>query len=432
MEILTAKLTRRKLLKDGTAALLGTMLPMGASADKREDGFTFLHVTDLHASETTVGALKMPNKFEGKCFIDDINALEPRPAFVLITGDLISETSPDPATWPRAERYWTRYRRIITDRLRIPFWQILGNNDCAAEPYKKVYPELPTHWTFTRGGVCFVGLHGYSLWKKENTNHAGILYNPEQLNWLEKTILDATARTLVLVTHEPLWGPDTHRARRQLAPLLRKFHGEEIWNIAGHEHANELVTFHIGGTRVQGAQTTTPIGVWKPDKGAYRIFSVSDGRITASTLRWLTKDGDPISFEPQANIRPTRAKRLIEERLAEGARTVFLVGEEDVPLRQSFTSIEDRLSNLRLHRKGACAIYRIPLEGSGAKHLRLAANIPTPDALALSADGQTWQTPQIQCTNGFTTVPVPAGWRTLHVRLGHLPYANGLYGFALV
>ncbi len=445
---MNTNVNRRSFLA-GASALVGSSAAFGAPAaaraeadgvmldrlgfdPNREGDFVFFHATDLHSSETERGALRIPNKFEGRSFVDDINACAPTSAFVLLTGDLISETTLNPSTWERTERYWKRYRRVITDRLRIPFWQIIGNNDCAPEPYRRVYPELPLTWTFERGGVCFVGIHGYGCWKVENTNHAGILLDAQQLAELEKTISGTSARTLALVTHEPLWVPDSHRACRQLAPILRKFRGEEIWNIAGHEHANELATFRLGDRIVQGVQTITPVGSWTPDKGAYRVLAVSGGRITASALRWMTKDGEPVSFVLEKDIRPTKVTRLFGERLTAGARKTFFVGEEDLPLRGAFTAVEDRLSNLRFYKKGASAIYRVPLEGVGAHVLRLAVKIPSAEALAVSADGKTWQTPEIKVENGFTHVVLPKDWREIHFRIGQLPYGNGLYGFALV
>lgn len=397
---------------------------------EKDDAYTFIHATDLHSSETAVGALKMPNKFEGVNFVDDVNALNPSPAFALFTGDLISETTRDPATWPRAERYWARYRWLITDRLRIPFWQILGNNDCAAEPYLKVYPGMPLYWSFSRGGVSFAGLHGYSLWKKENSNHAGILFDRAQLEWLDKIVSESKDRTLVIVTHEPLWEADTHRARRQLIPILAKFGGEKIWNIAGHGHSNQVVSFALGAREVTGVETTTPVGVWKPSEGAYRIFEVADGRIASSALRWLTKDGAPLSFAAKETMTPAKRERLIEERLADGAIRTIMVGEEDLPLRRDFTAVQDRLSGLRFYAKGASAVYCVPTEG--ASRLRLAVNIEDPTALSISKDGKAWLAASVKRVSGFTETEIPTGWEEVYFRITRLPYAAAFYGFAML
>lgn len=107
--------TRRRFLAGGlalgAAASLGADAPDDLAGLAREigwlpgapDRFFFLQATDLHASELTSGALKMPDKFGGRNFVDDMNTLRPAPVFVALTGDLIAATSRQPATWPQAE-----------------------------------------------------------------------------------------------------------------------------------------------------------------------------------------------------------------------------------------------------------------------------------------------------------------------------------------
>ena len=51
--------------------------------------------------------------------VDHLNALEPRPELVLISGDLVDEGHPDEYAAVR----------IILSRLQIPYWVIPGNHD---------------------------------------------------------------------------------------------------------------------------------------------------------------------------------------------------------------------------------------------------------------------------------------------------------------
>ena len=57
-----------------------------------KDAFYFLHASDLHMTENPDwdrGALQMKDKFMGRCFIDDINAmnaLPQRPSVLFLTG----------------------------------------------------------------------------------------------------------------------------------------------------------------------------------------------------------------------------------------------------------------------------------------------------------------------------------------------------------
>ena len=445
-------ITRRKFLSGGTGAgaalICGRMFAEGEAAGLAEliralgwdpnapGSFFFLQATDLHASEITSGALKMPDKFGGRNFADDMNALRPAPAFVALTGDLIAATTRNPATWPQAEAGFRRVRDLIVSRLTVPCHMIIGNNDCSPEAYHAVWPDRPVYWSFDRQGVHFVGLHGYNTWKPENTNHAGILLDDSQLVWLKRDLeAAANAKTLVLFTHEALKDPDCHRIRKQLAPLLAAFPGE-IWNIAGHNHGNAECEIRLGGKPVRVVETITPVGAWTPDKGAYRLVFVSNGRVVGSGLRWLTKEGVPLRFEAVASDRNIPTRTLIETALAEGAHRVFMVGEEDLPLRLDTTGVTDRISNFQF-RKGAALTYRLPLtlRGKDATRLRLACGAKV--SVTFSADGTVWHPASKQAhAAGVVTVDVPEALRAtanLTVRIQAPPDQGArLYGIAVL
>lgn len=400
------------------------------------NSFFFLHATDLHATELTSGALKMPKKFEGRNFVDDMNQLRPTPSFVALTGDLIAAITRNPNTWPKAEAGFRRLNDLIVSRFKMPCHMIIGNNDCSHEAYRKVWPKRPVYWSFDQQGVHFVGLHGYHLWQPENTNHAGILLDDQQLAWLKRDLSAAAkSQTCVLFTHEPLKDADCHRIRRQLAPIVQEFPGE-IWNIAGHNHGNAENRIHIGNKAIRVLETTTPVGVWTPDKGAYRMVFVSNGRVMGMGLRWLTKDGEPLHFEAMAPGRRVPEMTLVEEALAKEALCVLMVGEEDLPLRQEISEVTDRLSNLEF-RKGATITYRVPLalRGQNATRIRLACS-PALN-IACSAEGTTWQKAEdITQTSGVVTVRIPVALRQaamLNVRIETSEGKSGrLYGFAFL
>ena len=91
-----------------------------------KDAFYFLHATDLHMTENPDierGAMMMKDKFMGRCFIDEVNAmnaLKARPETLLLTGDLTSNVSMNPSCWAFAERKWRHFRKYVTDRLQVP------------------------------------------------------------------------------------------------------------------------------------------------------------------------------------------------------------------------------------------------------------------------------------------------------------------------
>jgi len=359
------------------------------------DAFFFLHATDLHSSEVEIGALKMPRKFEGKCFLHDMNSLRPQPAFVALTGDLISMTSMNPNTWDRAEQYFARYRKIICDRLEIPYWQIIGNNDCAAVPYKKVFPELPIYWSFERGGICFAGLHGYNCWGPRTSNHSGLLYDDEQLAWLREIVTKTSARTLVLFTHEPLKDADQHCARRQLAPIVQAFRGEAVWNIAGHNHANSDRVIQLGSRSMRVVESLTPVGSWVPDDGLYRLFFAKNGLITASAYRWLTKEGEPLGFAEVPNWENPAPMETLEESFGKKCRRFWMVGADDLELRAECEKMEDRVSNLYF-RRNAYASWNLPTQVNGelVRTVRLGFAGKPLGTITLTADGvEAWSFP---------------------------------------
>lgn len=419
-------ITRREFLAGSVAAGAGLLCRpvLGESIDKgitdiakaigwdakAPGNFYFLQATDLHASEITEGALKMPDKYGGKNFADDMNMLAPAPAFLAITGDLIAMTSRDPSTWPQAEVGFARVKEKIVSRLTMPCHMIIGNNDCSPEAFQKVWPDRPINWAFDCHGVHFVGLHGYNTWKPENTNHAGILLDDAQLAWLAKDIAAAAkAKTLVLFTHETLRDLDCHRIRKQIAPILDTF-GGEIWNIAGHNHANAFNMVQIGTKRVRILETLTPVGSWVPDKGAYRLIFVSDGRIAGSVLRWLTKDGEPIRLEVDGEIRKDQVVTpTLEETLRKDAVRTFMVGEEDIPLRHDISKVTDRVSNFHFQ-NGQSFIYRVPLEswGKTVRRLFLAARSQADFTVSFAGNDQNWlPAVSVQTKSGLAFCNIP-------------------------
>lgn len=313
------------------------------------DSFYFLQASDLHTTENPDicrGAMQMKDKFMGRCFIDDINAmnnLAQKPHCFYLTGDLQSASTMNPATWPDVIERWKHYRKYVTDRLRVPFMQIIGNNDCPAVPYKKVFPELPLYWSLEKAGIRFCGLYGYNCWKIENTNHAGIYYDDEQLEWFARTTGSSNAKTLVVFTHEPLAGNDSTLARKQLAPILETFRGEYIWNFCGHDHANADYKFKIGKRTVFGSMVMTPVGVgFKIGDGGFRVAYCKNGEVVGTALRWLTPEGDPIGFQPCP--KPEKEKVLLEDSFSGNALKTVLVGADNTACPNG-RNFEDRISN---------------------------------------------------------------------------------------
>ncbi len=383
--------------------------------------FYFLHATDLHMTENPdwdLGAMQMKDKFMNRCFVDEINAMNAlpmKPSMLFLTGDLTSHVTMDPSCWPRAEKKWAHYKKYITDRLQVPWRQFIGNNDCAIAPYQKVYTDQPSHWTLEKEGVCFAGLHGYDMWRPENTNHAGILYGDEQLAWLRDVVSKTNARTLVVLTHEPLKDHDSHCARQQLAPILDLFRGEEILNVAGHNHSNIYSLIRIGRHDIRCIETMTPVGRgFTIGDGGYRVYFCKDGRICGSSLRWLTPNGEPIGYAPDEKVRAPRKYTLVEESIPKDALASALVGR--VPFDVSGSErIENRISDYYICRPDSSGrfgrlVWSVPRAVNGRKVGSVQIFCGTIAGHAgVSSDGKTWRETPISWVleNSKRVVAVP-------------------------
>jgi len=380
-----------------------------------KDSFYFLHASDLHMTENPDwdrGALQMKDKFMGRCFIDEINAMNSlpvRPSMLFLTGDLTSGVTMSPKSWAWAQKKWAHYKKYVTDRLAVPWRQFIGNNDCAAVPYRKVFDDQPLYWSFEKGGICFAGLHGYDMWKPENTNHAGILYGAEQLAWLRGIVEKTAAKTLVLLTHEPLKDDDSHCARAQLAPILDMFNGEEVWNICGHNHENITALIRIGRRKVRSVETMTPVGRgFTIGDGGYRVFFCREGRICGSALRWLTPNGEPIGYAPEASTCDPRCMKLLEETLPSDALASVLVGRDKFDIAGS-ERIENRISDYYICRpdksgKHGRLVWTVPRSVGGRRVASvrvLCGSIA--GRVGVSSDGKTWRETTIDWSKHTTS-----------------------------
>lgn len=414
-----------------------------------KDAFYFLHASDLHMTENPDwdrGALQMKDKFMGRCFVDDVNAmnaLPQKPTALFLTGDLTSGVTMDVDSWQWAEKKWAHYKKYVTDRLAVPWRQFIGNNDCAAVPYSKVFDDQPLYWSFEKGGICFAGLHGYDMWKPENTNHAGILYGAEQLVWFRGVVEKTNARTLVVMTHEPLKDDDSHCARTQLAPILDQFRGEEIWNVCGHNHVNMARRIHIGRHDVRSLEVMTPVGQgFTIGDGGFRVLFCREGRICGSALRWLTPNGEPIGYAPdRATLSPPCAA-LLEEKIPPDALASALVGRNKFDTAWS-ERIQDRISDYYICRpdksgKPGRLVWTVPRWVNG-RHVASVSILCGSIAghVGVSANGSEWRDTPIDWSKRNTlrviNIPEEMSGETIRLSLSNESvYECKFFGYALM
>ncbi|MGH9815308.1 MAG: metallophosphoesterase [Candidatus Acidiferrales bacterium] len=273
--------------------------------------FTFIHASDTHLSKESLPRIRR---------LREIVERE-RPAFVLITGDLVRDALR--VSEAEARGYYEMFAAEIA-RFPMPVWTVPGNHEIFGierqrsgvgkeHPLygKQMYRHYlgPNYYSFTWGGVRFIGLDTADiadLWYYGHIDAA-------QMEWLKKDLAAvAPGAPVVTFNHIPLasatdgiYGYEDEEP----APTLIRVNGkmqyrhlvsntEELLEVlrpfrleialGGHMHAREslayptasgVVRFHQASAVVGPAQLpgiTVPSGV--------TLYRVRDGKIDDGTF----------------------------------------------------------------------------------------------------------------------------------------------------
>ncbi len=228
---------RRRFLKlaglGGVAfasALNGWAQPAKRRTAKLED-FYFVQLSDTHWGfndpvinpEATVTLPKA---------IAAVNALVPRPDFVIFTGDL-THTTDDPV---ERRRRMAEFKRIAS-QLRVPTVHFMPGEHDASLDGGQAFRELfgPTRYAFTHKGVQFIVV--------DNVSDPTAAIGDEQLRWLSQQLEKADPENpLVVLTHRPLfdlypeWDWSTRDGAQALALLERHKYVTVFYGHIHQEH----------------------------------------------------------------------------------------------------------------------------------------------------------------------------------------------------
>jgi len=273
------KLSRRQFLglsfKAGAATMVtgmfaptaGTLLGLGGVAEaatKSISPFTFAVLTDSHLYD-------IPNhKFDAILAkgVADINAMNPRPDFVIYSGDLGQSGK---------EAELVKGKRIL-DKLKMPYRIILGEHDYyldMGKAWRGMFGD--EHWSVDHKGVHIIGLNSILIpdfWTAKGLTpkeRMGLVEELEchqcgpwgvqeaQLDWLSKDVKNLSPSTpIIIVTHSPLWDYyprwnfQTSDAP-EIRGILRKF--DKVMAIHGHVH--QVVYNQIGNLVSAGLMSTS-------------------------------------------------------------------------------------------------------------------------------------------------------------------------------
>jgi len=281
--------TRRRLLQSAVLSPLGLM---GQAAAAEAAPFTFVHLTDPHVQPELGGG-------EGlrQC-LAKINALNPRPDFVITGGDLIMDALHVEES--RAALEWKLFGECL-GTLELPVHHVIGNHDVggwssrarmpqasryfAKEFFMEHYGQGHTYRSFDHKGWHFILLD--SIGQIPGSPDYRGWVDDTQLAWLEAD-LRATGPTtpIVIVTHIPLQSAMHQLAANPSAaplppnalvnnfsefrPLLRKHNVKLV--LSGHGHVRERIELS-GMTHIQSGAVS---GLWwkGPVAGEAEAFGI--------------------------------------------------------------------------------------------------------------------------------------------------------------
>ena len=270
------------LLWTATGGVLSSRVVSPAAAAETERGsFSFVQISDTHigfrgqANGDPTATLQLA--------VDRVNALQPRPAFVLHTGD---------QTHGQKAGAFDTVAEILKGLRTERILYVPGEHDVFLDGGKEYLGRYGKGTVGGRGwqsfdykGTHFVGLVNVLKYKGEGMGALG----EDQIEWLEKDLAPLSASTPVVVfSHVPLWavypqwGWTTEDAGQALA-YLRRFGSVTVLN--GHIHqvlqkVEGTIRFHTAMSTAfpQPAPGSAPApGPMKiPEADARRMIGVTE------------------------------------------------------------------------------------------------------------------------------------------------------------
>ena len=183
--------------------------------------------------------------------VGHVNGLDPRPALVLLSGDLVDHG--------HAEEYAMLARLLA--KLDVPFLAIPGNHD-DREAFRRAFAGAS--WLPTSGPIHYAAACGplrvVALDVTVPGSHHGVA-SAERMAWLDETLGAEPARPTILMMHQPPFDTgiryiDLYSCREgeRLAQVLER-HRQVERVVCGHVHRFMQVRF--GGTMLCTAPSTT-------------------------------------------------------------------------------------------------------------------------------------------------------------------------------
>jgi Icc protein len=227
---------------------------------------TIAQITDLHITNGSQPKDQARNEARLRIALQDIYALKPPPAAILVTGDLVDQGLPDE---------YDALKEILADS-KIPIHFGIGNHDSRAA-FREAFPDTPVDENgFIQYAFMVEDLRVVMCDTLEGKEHGG--FCEKRAAWLARTLDEAPDTPTLLALHHPpiasgiVWmdePPDAPWLKRLAAVLKGRTQIQGV--ICGHMHraynglfAGQVISVS-SATSIQLALDLRPIDLRVPD-----------------------------------------------------------------------------------------------------------------------------------------------------------------------
>lgn len=286
-------------------------LAFGLAQAPQGPTLTFVHASDTHVSQASLARTQRM-----RAVVDSLH-----PDFLIVTGDLVR----DALRVPEAEA--TGYYDLFAKErglFKTPVFTVPGNHEnfgierdsshvSASHPLygRGMYHHYfgPDYYSFTRGGIHFVGLNTVDIDDQHYYGHVDSL----QLKWLERDLAQipasmpvvtfdhipffttfetingyddkSVAPTIITINGKSAFRHSVQNARAVLAVLRKRRH---VLALGGHIHGTEKIEYEIEGVQTRFNQISAtiagPNGAGMQFISGVMLYRANNGAIDAGTF----------------------------------------------------------------------------------------------------------------------------------------------------